>query len=540
MPASSLYAVVLCLALVRFAQDRLMYGRRLSEDAYRRTVLLWSWARDWRIALPTIAMMLPAAMAPAETSWTALGEFSSLRWFAAACIASLAWSYSTYEPNRFLGQVHRLDRAVLVALGLMALVHPVAIVPFVAHLMVMARQFELPTCFLYSLTPLRLPLDLLMIMAAWPMAVVLIAPSPAILVVLLLSAAGALYAIPAVHKALIGPVPGIWAIVNRTHRLFVSSYQQGWLSRFSPHSILRAARVIAALDRPIGIITLLLELAAALMLLGREAAIVVLLANVLLHTAILLSSGINFWKWAVADIALAAALVWMPESALTAVFRPEHLPVALAIIATHSVHLRCPRLGWLDTPWNNHFVIEAVGHSGRVYRVPRSFFTPFDIIFAQDRHYYLVSERLLVGTYGVTIGTPRAAWRLCKALEATRGDPAALEAVRQKHGRIEYNERAALEFDRFMQEFFAAFNRECRAGAVGRSRTTWSRFAPPLHIWSMWRGADVFAAQESVARIRVRLIETWANTRAITTITDRVVREVLIEDQAAEPLARAA
>lgn len=513
-------------------QDRWLYGPRLSESAYRRPLLLGQWVADWRLSVPAAAVAAPAAVVAGAEGWAALGLGDGVRWVVAALVASLAWPYATYARNLFLGgAAHGADRLILLGLAGATILHPVALAPFLAHALVMARQFEHPAFVQYSFTAARLPLDLLMVLAAWPAAVLLLAPPPAVLVVTMLAAAASLYFVPGLAKARLGPFPGSWAVLNRTHRLLVSSCQQGWLSRLPPRGVLRLARTLAPLDRPIGLATLTLELGAAFMLAGREVAVAILFANIVLHACILAASGINFWKWAVADAALAGLVLGLPPDLAAAVFRPEHLAAGLAIIATHSLHQRCPRLGWLDTPLNNHFIIEAEDPSGRWWRVPRVFFAPYDMPFAQDRLYFLERGRVLVGTYGVTVGTPRSAWKVHRALERSAGDADQIERLRARLGRLEHDERAAAEFERFLIEFLGEVNRAVRRGAGPSAlRGWWARFGPPVHIWSHWRGPDVYTGREPVISVRVRFVETWydADRGQIRVLTDRVVREVNI------------
>lgn len=532
MTAATLYAVIIGFGLLRFMQDRWMYGRRMSEEQYRRPVLLTQWLQDWRMAWPVAALMAPAVAAPVATSWEALGggTFAAVQWVAAALVLTLAWPFATYARNTFLNRGHDLDRVALLVLGAAVVMHPVALPAFLMQLLVVARQFEHPACLRYSFTPTRLSMDLLMLLAAWPMAVVLVNPPAEALVVMMLGATASLYVWPGIAKTVMCPTPGLWAIKNRTHRLFVTSHQQGWLKRMSEARALATARVLRVMDRPIGLLTLALELGAVLMLVGREAAVVVLLANVVLHAAIFAASGINFWKWAVADAALAGLLLMLPEAAIAAVFTPEHLAIGLAIIATHVAHQRCPRLGWLDTPLNNHFIIEAEGESGRVYRLSRTYFAPYDMVFAQDRHYQLTPGKLLVGTYGCTIGTPRSGYAVHEALERTGGDASAIEEVRRKLGRCEYDERSAAEFDRFVVEFCRGVNEGVRSGANGPVRGWWRRWAPPLHIWSSWRGEDVYAGQEPITGVRVRLRETWYDGERVRVLSDAVVREIRVPE----------
>ena len=250
MSIGGLLAAILVLAGVRWMRTWLFERAPMPETAYRRSVIAFQAARDWRLVTLALVPALPLLVAPRLVGWEALGPLEPLRWVGAAVAAVLAWTYATYEHNRFLRRTHLLDRLLVVALAGLVLLHPAASAALAVQIGVMARQFEHPRCLAYSMTPIRLPLDMLMTLALWPAAMMLCAPPPALLVVLLLAVAGAQYFAAALAKALIGPRPWWWAMNDRPHYLMAAAMGQGWLGNPPRPRLLALAHMLRWTDRP--------------------------------------------------------------------------------------------------------------------------------------------------------------------------------------------------------------------------------------------------------------------------------------------------
>lgn len=524
MTPASIYGLLLLLAALRLLHDHLVRGRGLGESAYRQPLLVRVWLASPRHALIAAALAVPALFRFHDTSWQAMGGFEPFRWAAAAMALSLAWAAGTSARNLFLGRTYGADRLLLLALAALVAVHPAAAPVFLVHLTVFVRQYEHPACMLYSFTEMRLPLDLLMLVSAWPLVSMLAGPPPETLLVAVLSITAAAYVIPGIAKVQMGGGvnPWRWLRHNQVHRLVVSAYQQGWLGSLPCARMLALARVLKRFNFPIAVITLAIELAGVALLAGPDLALWLLAAWVGLHAVILLTSGINFWKWVLTDLALAWMVASLGPEAAAALFRPEHLAASIAIIATQSLHARCMRLGWLDGRLNNFFRIEAVGASGRARPLPRGFFAPYDVVFAQCRHFFLCPWQVLVNAYGVIDRRGLDGWRLFTALEATNGRPDALEQVRARFGVNHRNDRLAAEFERFIIESLTLIN-------AGPTRCWWSAFAAPRHIYCGNDRPDSAAfMREPIVAVRIYAVETWYDDREIRTLHDRLVREFAV------------
>ncbi|MCC6322138.1 MAG: hypothetical protein IT438_11965 [Phycisphaerales bacterium] len=539
MTASSLYSIAFVLAGIRLAHQGWLQGPMLSEGRYRRGCVLIGALRRWKVWAPLGVAAGVIGWNFSGSSWGAIG--GEFRVVAGVIAIALAWSFSTYARNLFLNRTHGVDRAALLVLGAMVWAHPLAIGPFMAAAVVMMRQFEHPACLLYSQTHTRLPVDLMLAMGLWPVAATLFAPEPATLPVLLLSIAGCSYWMPGLAKAKMGPFPGAWVLHNRVHRLAVSARQQGWLGRVPMPTFLRAARTLGRVDVAIAAVTLAVELLAIAILAGRSAAVTMLATFAGLHAVILLSSGINFWKWVVADLAL-AWLVWsMPTGTVAAVFTPEHLAVSVLIMATQSAHLRCVELGWLDTRLSSFFRLEVVGRSGRVYRLWPGALAPFDMVFAQHRHYHLCPMKTLTNTYGTLYARGKRGWTKYAAIEAARGREPAHEQARQEHGFAHTDEGRSREFERFLREVLPRMTERNRAG---HRRDWWACVPAPKHIY-VSEPAGAWAGQEQPVLVRAWFEERWHDASDVRQVSSTIVREFALEQpeivvRPVEPVAGAA
>lgn len=265
------------------------------------------------------------------------------------------------------------------------------------------------------------------------------------------------------------------------------------------------------------------------MLYDRTAAAVLLVLFAGLHSVILLSSGINFWKWVVADLALAGFVWTMPEAAAQAVFTPEHLALSVVIMATQAVHLKCVELGWLDTRLTSAFRIEVVGVSGRSYRLSPGAMAPFDMVFAQHRHYHFCPFKTLTNTYGTLYARGKRGWAKYRAIEASQGRQPAHEQVRREHGFSHTDELRSREFERFMRCVMPELTR--RAGA----RDWWSFVAAPRHIY-VGASGDEWRAQEPAERVRIWFEENWYDGQCVREVNRALVRDILVS--AGQPVVR--
>jgi hypothetical protein len=538
MTAASIFSVLIVLAGVRLAHKWFLECAPLSEETYRHgSIFTHAFKRRRNLALLVVSIA-PVIIAPGPTGWGALGEFAFLRWVFGAVACALTVASTTSSRNAFLNRAFASERVILLMLGALVFAHPCALGPLVLALIVFSRQLEHPACLTMTFTDMRMPLDMLVAAAFWPLAVLTLQPPSFMLPVITLCVVATLYLVTGVAKASIGPWTGWWCLNERVHYMLVASWVRGWLAFIPERTILKVARVMSVFDRPLAIATIVTELGAAFLLADRDIASLLLLACIGMHAMIFATSGINFWKWIIADVSLLVMIRLMPPDAAALIFRPEHLALCIAVGLTYQSHIRGVRLGWLDTRLSTMLRIRFVGASGAVYEALPKAFKPFDTLFAQHRHFHACRNPVLTSTYAsLSMSSPQR-WKIAAELEATNGDPAAIGMLRSRAGVISFNEHQNAEFDRFVHTFIL------NGGALPSSRGWWTVLPLPPHL-TVHAREPAYTGQEPIASVRLDLEERWFSPDRIRAVRTETIREVVISpvvvrDGAEQLLARMA
>ncbi|HMN96570.1 MAG TPA: hypothetical protein PKC43_09135 [Phycisphaerales bacterium] len=206
------------------------------------------------------------------------------------------------------------------------------------------------------------------------------------------------YVASAIEKLRIGSAPLDWILRNPTEYLLLAAEANGAWSPAGALGRLDAAVAIAAVWRgPLNMATFLLELAPLMVVfLGRRWITALLLAFAALHVAIWSVTGIGFWKWIVADVALAIGVASTatvcarppagsdgnspphpgsrPRARSDGAWGARRGVLLLLLILLQPRVMEVVRLGWHDTPALNRVRIEAILDDGRAVAVPASFF----------------------------------------------------------------------------------------------------------------------------------------------------------------------
>lgn len=443
--------------------------------------------------------------------WTEIEGARPLRVFILVLAGIIAWSVSTYDFNPYFGRWHAADRLAVVAIAGLIAVHPAFTALFVPAAMIAIGQLAYPLGDL-AWTDKELVLKLLGLFGAFLSVAAFRRPKSGVFIVLALAMVGSHYINAGWKKVMAG-----WLVHNRLENLFVSSCSSGWLAFWPEETVAKLTGWVGALDAPLRAATLLLELSPVIMIFHRRAALASLAGLVVLHAGIFASSGIGFWKWAVADVAFAALLVVRARSHGRDVFGDRIRGVAFFFaLAVAFFAYRPPGLAWFDTELNNLFRIEVEGASGRIYPVGSDLLRPYDLAFSQNRHTYLVNRPVLVGTLGMTKQR-----EIADAIKALNG-PEGLPELEDRLGTNKFDLDRAAAFDEFMKRFFRFTN--ARGG-----NSSWIRWvAPPRHI-CFTAGPKAYAFQEPVRRVRVRYVVTLYRGKKLVTCRDELIRVIEVE-----------
>lgn len=515
---------LLVALLFRHAWPLMMTAARLPAAAYESASPLAAVLRGLLGGEPgaaAVALLPPLVLLPfwRRLRWSRIDPGRRTRGLVLVPATVMTWTFATLPHNFYFDQAYLLDRLLLVVLLAAIWLHPLFVHLATFALLVIGSQVTHPLVGAeWSWVDKRLPLDLLILFGCF-LLVRTITPARSWLFALsALTLTGGTYWNAAVSKLELGGSPLSWLFENHISNLVVSSHLGiGWLGWLDTETVLTLARSLSPFDPLSAAATLLLELGGVLVLVSRRATRGVLLGFVVLHTAIVLTSGIFFWKWIVVDLALAwyvgrldrdGSLVdaapaaaggplagtklerWLLPRRL---YEPATLALAiLLVIGIRGWSWQVP-FAWFDSRYVNTFEIYGVDPGGDRHRLGGRFFAPYDVLFHQSRFFYLTAEPLLVDTFGTTLDLA-----LLRRLEAVTVED--LPELRRELGNAWDSPSHGRSLARFLGRWVA------NAGAGPDRGAIWRWIAPPFHFRSS-RAADAWDGRAPLVAVEVILVE---------------------------------
>lgn len=347
--------------------------------------------------------------------------------------------------------------------------------------------------------------------------------SPDAVVMLLGCVALSHYVKPAWSKARLGRRCWDWAWHNRTHYLAASAYAWGW-ARFVPaRSVRRVLAVLARLDRPMNITTMLVESAGLIAFLDPRLLIACLVATAGFNLVIALASGIFFWENIAANLLLAAALIHadLPVSPLFGVTGAATAAV-IVLLACADMVWQPFHLGWWDTPFTArvHWQIETT--NGRRYGLYNDFMCPYEREYGRVHGYFLTDEPILHGHLGIVWDRD-----LRDRIAESCGDATTMRGLKHRHGHVQADTHQAESHTRYLASMFTALNDGARKTPLPR-RLRWLK-APGGQLFH-WGDLPRYRGREPVRRIVIRYQERFhhPHTHRLEVLTDIVLYELEI------------
>ncbi|MFJ2911552.1 hypothetical protein ACIO8F_19510 [Streptomyces sp. NPDC087228] len=474
-----------------------------------------------------ITVIAPLALRPSPVP-------GPLRWFVVSLIALLTWRGATsdYDVTVPTGPQRR-HKLLLLSLAVASCLWTPALLPWMAVLCGKLRGWQH-----HAMMPVRL----LKAYLAWFLVTAALAPSPSTstagLVLVLGCVSLSHYVKPAWSKARLGPRPWSWAWHNRTHYLVASAYSWGW-ARFLPsRTVSRLLRRAVVIDRPINLLTMVVEAAGLVAFLDRRLLIATLVVTALFNLVVALASGILFWENIAANIGLATAFGLLSGTEYGTAFGWPAALIALTVILLSAADLLWQpwHLGWWDSPFTArvHWEVETV--SGAARGLYNDYMCPYEREFGRVEGYFLTDEPVFHGHLGIV-------WdrRLRDLLIQARGDPDRLHALKQIYGRTHRDEERSAAHVAFLTAMFTRLNAGTRKSPLPR----WlRRFKAPGGQLYRWGDLPAYRGEEPVRRITIRYVERCylPQTGDFVTLADHVVREIdlgaLMTDQENTPCAR--
>lgn len=460
----------------------------------------------------TLRMVPLLALAPLW-SWSTLPEGEAVRLTAGVLCALLAWKATTKDIDIVTGEAWLLDRLVLVAAAVIVWISPAGVL---AVAWGASRPFALWEH--HSTLPMRA----LQAIGAWLVLGVGVAAAQASLD---LGAAGPTldmargsgtlwwflvtmqvshYLITALAKGWLGPKWYRWVTDNRLHHLAASAYSWGW-ARFVPWSTWwRVVRGVARVERPMQAAAFGVELLAPLALLAPEVAIGLAIVWSAFHLGVFALSGLLFWDWVGANLAIAVGLAASTDAALLGAFGPAPLGLAVVFLVLWPLRHKLWRpmpLGWWDTPLTQRMHWRAEGRSGQVYALTNAFLCPHERLFGKVYGCFLVPRPVFTYHLGEV-------WKhdLRDAIRAAGPDPVRLDAVRARYGILPRDPALSRAHVQYLTRFFQQLARGARKHVLPRG-LRWLK-APGGQVF-YWSDLPRYRGQEPIERVHVSYREEY-------------------------------
>lgn len=328
-------ALLVALAIV----SRVLYRfAQLDEAAYRSFSISIAALRSPSLLVLLIAPAGVMVWLRRDLRWSDIPEGRLVRTLVLLTAGSLAIHFAFYEPNWFLGQSHLVDRALLIGLLVVSWWRPIALLPFTILGVVIASQFAVPLG-RYTWNDKRLVFDVVVLFCIAAAAGVIrrreglraLIGAMGVLVVSWYLVAGA------------GKIALLWPGREELANMTAAAHLAGWLAEGTADGVVE---LLATLNWVLVPLTIAVEVAAVLLLMGRRSALAVLVATQGLHLAVFLVSGILFWKWMILEAALIVFFARCDRDTLAS-FGPALVILALPFAALSPACSAWPR--WRGT-----------------------------------------------------------------------------------------------------------------------------------------------------------------------------------------------
>jgi hypothetical protein len=339
-----------------------------------------------------------------------------------------------------------------------------------------------------------------------------------------LSCVGALYFYPGVCKLRAGRRWCDWMNRCQLHYQLIGSSAWGWLESLPEGRLVKAARLIQAVNVPLAWSTVLLELSVVGLPLGHPPAVVLLFGLVVFHAGYFALTGALFWENILVLCSLAVGLWVCGYGGLRGPLGVLQFPLLGGLLLTFPFVFRNPRLTWWETPLTQRVYCQVSG-GGRVFALTHRFMGPWEDLF-----YFgfrdLAPRRLITENLSHT----RLGQEIVDELVACGPDSGRIASL--SHA-VSPDTAAVAAYSRMLNDFFAALR-------SGKGRFSLPRFltwlqAPGSFLASGGPG-PVFDGQVEVEEVLVKFKEIYFDGLRITVLRDEVLYRIPILRPPADPL----
>lgn len=264
-------------------------------------------------------------------------------------------------------------------------------------------------------------------------------------------------------KAGLGKIIVDWQNHNALYNLFMASVAHDWLYQF-PQLKNWIGTSLYQMKGIIEYLTLFIEFLFPLILLFKRSWFKYIMGSfIIFHLLVYLTSGIFFWKWIVLEVVLIiTSFKW--SGMLRFSFRQKAIYIGALVL----FYFASPTtsLVWYDTPFLQKFEFYLVDET-QEKKLDASFFSPFDVVFAQNRFSFINQRPTYTRTYGATTS-------LNTLIEAN-------DAVK-KNGTPNFDFAGVVDYDMEKENAFICFIQQFVGNKLNRDVKWVNWVDAPMHI----------------------------------------------------------
>ena len=447
LPNLAVVGVVMALQPVL----RYVYDFPVSEAQYDGSLLLTAVFGFKKRIILALGLLLAAAAAMTlyrPVRFRAVGPLS--RYLFLCVIVIQTYTIAVMDFNHYHGEWFLMDRILLVALAVYAVINPYSLPLYLIQLVLLTNQLEVPDVVDYDRTHKSLILPILLSFWAFLLFRQWFAQRIrwTSFVLILLSILSSWYLKAGIAKYQID-----WPNSNNIYNMLAAAVDAGWLHTWNANFLQQVGALVneyhVALQYGGLVVEILLPL---LLLLHRRLALICLAGFISFHGLVYALSGIFFWQWIVMELIIAGVLIF-DASYAARLFTRENLIIYWALLLINPLFIQITKLAWLDCGYINSYTFYLLDDQGREEKLDSSFFAPYDVGFAKNRFYYLREEKHLARTlgqcYDPTLVTLVANWPDRSGVDNRQR----ADAYRDEHGMESHQTEKSEAFVHFLQTF---------------------------------------------------------------------------------------
>lgn len=449
-----------------------------------------------------------------QWNWSVFEHGIALRRLIMAVVLILTWSFACYGFNYYYNQPHYFDRLLLVFLAILVYINPIFVIPFTMIAYVISYQFSYPIGFSY--TDKQLLFEFLVLFGSFVAVRPFIRGRTKDFIFIGLCMISAFYYFPGIEKLHVAAdSPLNWVLDNNLYHYVVFTYEKGWLSFRSQDLVYAMTDIFEFFRVPMQAFTVVVEIGALFtVLLKQRGTIAILLLAVLLHTGIMVSSGIFFWKWIVLDVAM-VWFVWRygETEDIASIYRPIPIILSLLIITSGTLFFRVSHLGWWNSAIHTYYKFDVIDTQGDRYDFSYSLLQPYDFAITQNRLHYINKNKTVTGTAGES-----SLETYLPSLSLTLED---IPDFIEEYGKVRYDSKTAERLRDLLRVYAYNFNTNHQSVFIP------SIIPPPLHIGSQLF-EDAYNFEYPIAEVQIRAIVSFYDGDEVQMISDEMIESMPI------------